>query len=233
MTKLPTLSDIYADKDMVIKQNELNLILNAEPKKEWIKIHPYVTGLKYIPVERIEYLLTIIFTKWRLEIKDAKLLANSVVVTVRVHVKDPISGEWDWQDGIGAAPIQVGKGSGAVDFDKMKSSALQIAAPAAESYAFKDAAEKFGKIFGKDLNRKDIIAYTEQIKKSITRISETPARIKAIITNQLKTLGVNIDDKEVVKTEIKKLTGLEITETNHIEITNRLSVIIQDQNDSN
>jgi len=233
MTKLPTLSDIYADKDMVIKQNELNLILNAEPKKEWIKIHPYVTGLKYIPVERIEYLLTIIFTKWRLEIKDAKLLANSVVVTVRVHVKDPISGEWDWQDGIGAAPIQVDKGSGAVDFDKMKSSALQIAAPAAESYAFKDAAEKFGKIFGKDLNRKDIIAYTEQIKKSITRISETPARIKAIITNQLKTLGVNIDDKEVVKTEIKKLTGLEITETNHIEITNRLSVIIQDQNDSN
>ena len=33
------------------------------------------------------------------------------------------------------------------------------AAPAAESYAIKDAAEKIGKLFGKDLNRADKIMY--------------------------------------------------------------------------
>jgi len=40
-------------------------------------------------------------------------------------------------------------------------------APAAESYAFKDAAEKFGKIFGKDINRKDNITYIDRIYASI------------------------------------------------------------------
>ena len=36
--------------------------------------------------------------------------------------------------------------------------------PAAESYAVKDAAEKIGKIFGKDLNRADQIVYDELAK---------------------------------------------------------------------
>ena len=34
-----------------------------------------------------------------------------------------------------------------------------MAAPAAESYAIKDAVEKLGKLFGKDLNRKDSMGY--------------------------------------------------------------------------
>lgn len=33
------------------------------------------------------------------------------------------------------------------------------ALPTAESYAIKDAAEKLGKLFGKDLNRKDELAF--------------------------------------------------------------------------
>ena len=39
-----------------------------------------------------------------------------------------------------------------------------MAAPSAESFAIKDAAEKLGKIFGKDLNRKDAMAYDSLIK---------------------------------------------------------------------
>lgn len=157
--QLPTLAELYDDIALVQKQNQLNIILNAEPKKEWVKEHPFVKGLKYLPIERVEYLLTMIFTKWRVEVKEIKILANSIVTTVRVHVQDPISGLWDWEDGVGAMPIQVSKGSGATEFDKMNSSAVQIGAPASESFAIKDACEKFGKIFGKDLNRKDNIDY--------------------------------------------------------------------------
>lgn len=157
--KLPSLPDLYNDTALITKQNQLNIILNAEPKKEWIKDHPYVKNLKYLPIERVEYLLTVIFTKWRVEVKEVKLLANSIVTTVRVYVQDPITGEWDWQDGIGAMPIQVAKGSGATEFDKMNSSAIQIGSPASESFAIKDACEKFGRIFGKDLNRKDNVNY--------------------------------------------------------------------------
>ena len=157
--KIPSLTDLYNDTALVDKQNQLNIILNAEPKKEWIKDHPFVKNLKYLPIERVEYLLTMIFTKWRVEVKEVKILANSIVTTVRVYVQDPITGEWDWQDGIGAMPIQVQKGSGATEFDKMNSSAVQIGSPASESFAIKDACEKFGRIFGKDLNRKDNVSY--------------------------------------------------------------------------
>ena len=87
------------------------------------------------------------------------LMANSSVVTVRLHYLDPISGEWDWQDGIGAAPLQTDKDAGATDWQKIKSDAVMKSVPAAESYAIKDAAEKLGKLFGKDLNRADKILY--------------------------------------------------------------------------
>lgn len=91
VVKMPTLSELYSDDILVAKQNKLNVILNAEPKAEWVKEHPLVAGLKYLPIERVEYLLTMIFSKWRVEVKEVKILANSIVTTVRVYVQDPIT----------------------------------------------------------------------------------------------------------------------------------------------
>lgn len=171
--KIPSLSDLYADKGAMMKQNELNLVLNAEPKPEWVKVHP-VGKQKYLPIERVEYLLTVIFGSWNVEIRDTKLIANSVVVTVRLHVKNPLTGEPMFQDGIGAMPIQIDKTSkSAIDFQLMKSNAIQLGAPAAESYAMKDAAEKFGKIFGKDVNRKDSVDYIDRIYSMVASMGES------------------------------------------------------------
>ncbi len=158
--QLPSLNDLYSNIEVVDKQNQLNILLSADPKKEWIKEHPMAKGVMYLPIERIEYLLTFIFAKWRVEVKEVKVIANSVQVTVRLHVLDPITGEWDWQDGIGAAPIQTKKGASANDPSMVLTDAVVKAAPAAESYAVKDAAEKIGRIFGKDLNRKEWMPYT-------------------------------------------------------------------------
>lgn len=207
--KIPTLQELYNDTALIDKQNQLNIILNAEPKKEWVREHPFVKNLKYLPIERVEYLLTMIFTKWRVEVKEVKLLANSIVTTVRVYVQDPITAEWDWQDGIGAMPIQVAKGSGATEFDKMNSSAVQIGSPASESFAIKDACEKFGRIFGKDLNRKDNVSYdrlyqmigmndivnnpslTEDIRKEVADTT-TLAKLKEV-ADKYKGLGKDFD----------------------------------------
>lgn len=163
--KMPTLEELYDEKIPIVKQTKLNIILNSEPKSEWVKDHPFVKKLRYIPIERVEYLLTMVFSKWSVEVKEVKIVANSVLVVVRLHVQNPITGSMDFQDGIGAAPIQVKSGSNPTDFSSMNQAAIQIGAPSAESYAVKDAAEKFGKIFGKDLNRKDIIAYTATLAK--------------------------------------------------------------------
>lgn len=200
--KIPTLNELYDDKLEIIKQGKLNIILNQEPKADWIKAHPFVKNLKYLPVERVEYLLTAIFGKWRVEVKEIKIIANSIVTTVRLHVKDPISGEWDYQDGVGATPIQVLKGSGATEFDKMNSSAIQIGAPASESYAMKDAAEKFGKIFGKDLNRKDSIAYTDRIQNAIEASQKMLIIENIQTTDDLPKLWISLSQKERDDTDI-------------------------------
>ncbi len=223
--KLPSLTELYNDTALVEKQNQLNIILNAEPKKEWVREHPFVKNLKYLPIERVEYLLTMIFTKWRVEVKEVKLLANSIVTTVRVFVQDPITGEWDWQDGIGAMPIQVSKGSGATEFDKMNSSAVQIGSPASESFAIKDACEKFGRIFGKDLNRKDNVNYDRLYQMiGLNEIVNNPSLTEEIRkeveeTTSLKQLKEVADKHKGLGKEFDKLVTEQKHFIEHADIT--------------
>lgn len=179
--KVPSIAEIYAageDMPTLQKDSVIQVILNNPPQQSWIKEHPIakkevmINGRKekvpllYIPVERLEWLMTNIFVRWKLEVKEYKLIANSVSVSVRLHYYDHVMQEWHWQDGVGAQPLQTDSGAGATDFNKIKANAVQIALPAAESYAFKDAAEKIGKLLGKDLNRaENNISYESLGKK--------------------------------------------------------------------
>lgn len=167
--KLPAINElINSDLIQLDETNQLNILLNQMPPIKWLKSHPTATVKEkdgttrpymYLPIERVEYLLTRIFFKWKVEIKNAQLIGNSVVVVIRLHYFNPVSNEWDYQDGIGATPLQTDAKAGAIEFDKLKSAAVMMAAPAAESYAVKDAAEKIGSIFGKNLNRADRMSY--------------------------------------------------------------------------
>lgn len=207
---LPNIDELYADVELAAKQNELNRLLNCEPKKEWVQEHPFAKGVKYIPIGVVEYLLTSIFLKWRAEIKETKIIANSVQVTVRLHVQDPLTGEWDWQDGVGAAPIQTAKGAAATDFTQVLTDAVVKATPAAKSYAIKDAAECFGRIFGKDLNRKDTLAYTgidgRLAKDKIQATPDMVFYLKGLLYNS--TLGH--DDVDLIAEKFE--TGITLEE---------------------
>lgn len=163
--QLPKIEELYGDIELASKHNDLNRLLNCQPKPEWIFENKFAGNSKYIKVGTIEYLLTSIFIKWRVEVRSIQVIANSVVATVRLFVLDPVTNEWDWQDGVGASPIQTKAGAPATDFSQVNTSAVQMAAPAAETYAFKDAAEKFGRLFGKDLNRKDEMNYEDTLQK--------------------------------------------------------------------
>jgi hypothetical protein len=163
INKLPSLEELVNDSEVSIKENNLMVLLNQPPPKNWIKSHPTTKG-DYLPIERVEYLLNRIYGKWWVDIKNCYSVANSVVVIVRLHVTNPVTGEEQWQDGVGAAPIQTDSGKGAMDWNYAKAHGVMIAAPSAETYAIKDAAEKFGKLFGKDLNRKEEISYEGLLK---------------------------------------------------------------------
>ena len=164
---LPTIQELR-NGDIMLKgeQAQLSVLLNTNPPKQWVKHHPIAKNVLYLPIERVEYLLTRIFITWNSEIKNVQLLANSVVVTVKLYYQDVFSENMLWQDGAGAAPLQTDSGAGAIEFDKIKNNAVMLAVPAAESFAIKDAAEKIGKLFGKDLNRADKIMYDNLIPKN-------------------------------------------------------------------
>jgi hypothetical protein len=159
---LPAYQDLVSgDIEKKEAQNELNKLLNMPPAEGWLKQHPTAANVRYIPIERVEWLLTKLFIKWWVDIRQVQVIANSVVVTIRLNYQDVLTNEVLYQDGIGAAPIQTNKGAGAMDWNATKNDAVMKAAPAAESYAVKDAAEKIGKIFGKDMNRADKIVYSD------------------------------------------------------------------------
>ena len=166
--QLPTYDELVSgDIEKKNSQVGANILLNREPPKQWLRDHPMAKGVKYLPIERVEYMLTSIFKKWNVEVRQVQVVANSVVVTIRLYYQDILSDEMLWQDGIGASPIQTDKRAGAMDWNKTKNDAVMKSAPAAESYAVKDAAEKIGKLFGKDMNRADKIMYDTlpEIKK--------------------------------------------------------------------
>lgn len=160
---VPKIQDLIADKEMAFAQDDLNVILNTPVPQQWIKQHPMVKAngqpLPYIPVKRVKWLLKRIYGKYEWEIKDCKQLLNSVVIIGRLTIINPITGLKESQDGVGAAPIQMDKGATQGDLSAIKSNAIQIGAPAAESYALKNAAEKFGDIFGGNIYDIDGTAY--------------------------------------------------------------------------
>lgn len=170
--ELPQLADIYADVERTNQLQGIMSLLNAPPKPEWLKDHPTVkmknaagqtVPAKYIPINVTESLLNWLFPTWSVEVIDYKLIANSVSVHVRLHLEYP-NGDVKRFDGVGAAPLQTDAGAGAIDFNQIKSAAVQMALPSAKSYAIKDAADHIGKLFGKDINRSQMEQASFEIK---------------------------------------------------------------------
>lgn len=171
---LPTLEELVSQEEKSYEQNALTVLLNQQPPTKWLKKHPSAKvkdengnskPADYLPIDKVEYLLTRMFKAWWVEVKTVQLIANSVQVTVRLWVVDPITLKERFNDGVGAAPIQTDAGSSATDWTKVKSAGVQMAAPAAETYAIKDAAEKFGRIFGRDLSRINTLSYDSMLQQ--------------------------------------------------------------------
>lgn len=156
---LPSLKDMALNPLEAYRNDEFKLWLNQEPPQQWIKSHPFAKGVNYIPIDKIEMMLDRVFQKWRVEVIDYKQLFNAITVQVRLHYFDIVSGEWLSQDGVGAVGIQTDRGAKASDMGAIKNDAVMKALPAAKSFAIKDAAEHIGKVFGRDINRKDVIAF--------------------------------------------------------------------------
>lgn len=158
-TKVPTLAELTQDVEVAWKNDQLNLLLNQSPPKDWVKKHPFIKDYNYLPIDKVEHLLRKIFKEYRIEITNQGTAFNGVWVTVRVHFKSPVGGKWLYYDGIGAAQLQVKQGSSPADLASINNGALSMAFPIAKTVAIKDACDHFGSLFGANLNRKDIVQF--------------------------------------------------------------------------
>lgn len=171
MNQVPRLADLHYDVQVAFKNDELKLLLNQEPHSTWVKKNPYANNASYVPIDKIEFLLDRIFQDWQIEVKETKQLFNAIQVTVRVHYLHPIKNEWRYHDGVGAKELQTQKDSGPLklDFSNVNKSAVEMATPIAKSMAIKDACDHLGKLFGRDLNRKDTVnfsgSYTQPVQQ--------------------------------------------------------------------
>lgn len=158
--KAPTAIELFEQSDSLAEaygNDSLNAILSTQPKSEWVKEHPFIKNHKYLPIDKVEYLLRRIFKAYRIEITGQGTAFNGVWVTVRVHYLNPATGEWSFHDGIGASQLQTAKGTSAADLANINNGAITMGFPLAKTLAVKDAVGCFGNIFGANLNRRDTL----------------------------------------------------------------------------
>lgn len=184
--QLPKLVELHATPEVAFKNDQLKLLLNQPVHAKWIRKHPLATTkdemgktvpAKYIPIDKIEFLLDRIFQEWRIEVLREGVMFNSVYVTIRLHYKNPINNEWSYHDGVGAKDMQKDSGTD-LSMSTIKASAVMMALPSAKSFAIKDAAEHLGELFGRNLNRNHTLAFagaytpSEEQKESQETIKE-------------------------------------------------------------
>lgn len=149
-------------------------LLNANPPAKWIARHP-LSGHNYLPIDKVELMLDLLFQSWTFDIVSLTETGDmqSVVATIVLKVVG-YDGTERAMPGVGAAPIQRGKETGEILAD-----ARQKAYPAAISFAIKDAAEHLGKVFGRDVNRKDVLEWQAISKRVYGSSVDTNEEIKA------------------------------------------------------
>jgi hypothetical protein len=201
MSNLPTIQELHEENALVsYKNDQLNLLLNQEPKKEWVKEHPFVKGHKYIPIDKIEFMLRKIFKKYSIEITGQGTSFNGVWVTVRVHYFHPTEATMMFHDGIGAVQLQTAKGTSPADLANINNGALSMAYPIAKTLAIKDACDHFGKLFGCDLNRKDTMDF---------KVDINPLELREKLTG-LYHKKLNIMSEETLKDVVRILQTNEV-----------------------
>lgn len=168
--QLPTLQELHYDVETAFKNDQLKLLLNQKPQAAWLKKHPLATKkvtdslgtrevpAEYLPIDKVEFMMDRIFQEWRVEVLREGVMFHSIYVTVRVHYKNPVTGEWSYHDGVGGVKAQ-SDAKATFGSDSIKASAVQIGLPAAKSYAIKDACEHLGDLFGRNVNRAETIAF--------------------------------------------------------------------------
>lgn len=199
--ELPVLSELYdvSNVDVLFKKDQFNLLMNQQPEQKWILTNAYAGNSKYIPIGIKETLLQRIFKEFRIEILREGTMFNAVYVTIRLHYLHPVTGEWSYHDGTGADQVQTKSGASAADLSSISNNAVAMSLPKAVSFAISDATDHLGKLFGRDLNRKETMTFG--VDKNLDKEAEHSA---LVVLFELKQDFIPANDFDDIKSVIEK-----------------------------
>lgn len=136
--------------------------LNEQPDNTEVKINKQAKNSKYLPISFIETKLDEIFAGlWQTENFTWQVIANEIVAKIELVTFHPVAG-WIRRTGSAAVMIQYASQQDAsgnkipvniTDISKKITNTLVKDFPHLEAECIKSAAKKFGKMFGRDLNR--------------------------------------------------------------------------------
>lgn len=143
-------------------------ILDQHPPKDAILVKDKVP---YCSISYLEQTLdTLYLGLWEKRNITTQLLTNEIVVSMEVRVFHPVFQDWIARTGIGAVPIQQSKGSKISEMVETKiMNAIHKNAPAAHAFAFKNAVQSLGNIFGRNLspNRLDYELPALEVREAV------------------------------------------------------------------
>jgi hypothetical protein len=184
-----TIANLFKQLDFeVVPLEQLNVILSTPPPEDWVKEHKFIKNYRYLPIDKVEYLLRRCFKKYQIEVLKTAQLFNSIEVTVRVHYFNPATNEMMYHDGVGAQELQTVQGSGNLkaDMSNVNRGAVMMALPIAKSVAIKDACDHFGDLFGANLNRENGMQFmgdNELLSAESVHLSKEKGRVIKHIEN--------------------------------------------------
>lgn len=156
------------DIDKILLQ-DFTARLNREPNPAEFEQTPDGRA-KYLPISFLEMTLDEVFLgQWELTDVHFQQIFNEVVGTGILTVVHPVTGTSIRRAGFGAVVITQDKDAAIADFNlTKKKNALDLTFPKLKAEILKNAASSLGKIFGRDINRKQRDVY----KPALTRLGD-------------------------------------------------------------
>lgn len=139
--------------------------LNVEPDPREFEKTPDGQA-QYLPVSFVEMTLDEIFHgQWELTDIQTQQIFNEVVGNGILTVYHPVTGRPIRRAGFGAVVITQDKGAAIADFNiTKKKNALDLTYPKLKAEILKNAASSLGKVFGRDINRKQRDVFKPTLK---------------------------------------------------------------------
>lgn len=150
ITEQPSMPAVQANFDP--EMTAILSVLSQNPDGRQIRTNQYANNSEYLPIQYLEELLDKVFGLWNLKHKQTQCIGNAICTDVELEVN--VGGTWIVRAGSGSCQVQIDPQTG-----EFKPKSIEKAYGASLSMAFKNAAKRLGNLFGRYLNRDEVVDY--------------------------------------------------------------------------